>query len=470
MIPNMSDNYDTFSHMGSDLHTFNRYGSPIHDEKEIPDFITQLLDEQPDPDPQPRVSFTAPQTPNPQLFQGELEPRTEPITPFKQLSCNFIPKQRICKFYQTGNCRYGENCKFLHVKSTEPFEKFSKSSYQPFSSFQTFSPQSFQNPENFPKMCRDQVGCRFLQQQLEEGNTGTLEYIYQQIVPLLDSLMIDPFGNYLCQKLIEVVKPDQRVEIIEEIGDKIHTISRNIYGTRSVQKLINSASSKNEVNLIRKYLEPYVINLIFDINGNHVIQECLKVFDKPENSFIFDAILENGNLVRVSSHKHGCCVVQRCIDNGNEEQLSSLVNDIVKYSLALVKDAFGNYVVQYVLGIEGVSVRVTNCIIENLIELSMQKFSSNVIEKLVATGNCKVKEIIFEQFLKFKDVAILLQDSFANYVIQTCLDKSWGEYKLRLSNWIIPHVGIIKNTPYYKKIQGKLVGVGNTRVLSNSVN
>jgi len=32
--------------------------------------------------------------------------------------------------------------------------------------------------------------------------------------------------------------------------------------------------------------------------------------------------------------------------------------------------------------------------------------------------------MIFEEFLKYEDVEELLKDSYANYVIQTCLDNS----------------------------------------------
>ena len=61
-----------------------------------------------------------------------------------------------------------------------------------------------------------------------------------------------------------------------------------------------------------------------------------------------------------------------------------LVRQISKNALALVRDQFGNYVVQYVLDLDFSIVRV-ELIQEfsgHIASLSTQKFSSNVIEKV----------------------------------------------------------------------------------------
>ena len=32
--------------------------------------------------------------------------------------------KKVCKFYKSGYCRYNENCRYLHPKICEAFEKF----------------------------------------------------------------------------------------------------------------------------------------------------------------------------------------------------------------------------------------------------------------------------------------------------------------------------------------------------------
>ena len=62
-----------------------------------------------------------------------------------------------------------------------------------------------------------------------------------------------------------------------------------------------------------------------------------------------------------------------------------LVNEITTNGLTLVKDPYGNYVVQYVLDLPYPRM-LANLILQfktHLSELSTQKFSSNVVEKVL---------------------------------------------------------------------------------------
>lgn len=56
---------------------------------------------------------------------------------------------------------------------------------------------------------------------------------------------------------------------------------------------------------------------------------------------------------------------------------------IAEHTLTFVMDPFANYVVQFILnlGMHEVNRVVTEKLLTNLIQLSKQKFSSNVIEK-----------------------------------------------------------------------------------------
>lgn len=130
-------------------------------------------------------------------------------------------------------------------------------------------------------------------------------------------------------------------------------------------------------------LNPSVTALIKNLNGNHVIQKCLHYLSKEEkNQFIYDAICIH--CVEVASHKHGCCVLQRCFDYATFKQKDQLVKEISKHALVLVQGPFGNYVVQYVLdlGLVTYSESINQKFIGHICSLSSQKFSSNVIEKV----------------------------------------------------------------------------------------
>jgi hypothetical protein len=49
-----------------------------------------------------------------------------------------------------------------------------------------------------------------------------------------------------------------------------------LYRTRAVQKLIETLKSPEQVAMVIKALADGVVELIKDLNGNHVVQRCLQ--------------------------------------------------------------------------------------------------------------------------------------------------------------------------------------------------
>ena len=97
-------------------------------------------------------------------------------------------------------------------------------------------------------------------------------------------------------------------------------------------------------------LKPGVVTLIKDSNGNHVVQRCLQRLCSADNQFLFDAAVEH--CIEIATHKHGCCVLQRCIDHSIGAQQQHLGAEIAANAFSLSQDAYGNYVVQYILALE----------------------------------------------------------------------------------------------------------------------
>ena len=155
-------------------------------------------------------------------------------------------------------------------------------------------------------MAKDQCGCRFLQRKLSEGNVEDIEEIFLEIVGHVVELMTHPFGNYLVQKLLEVCSEDQRTRIViaatANAGDLIK-MSINIHGsvlfslqiflkinaylsvftyllfnnrTRSVQKVIETIKSPEQILMVVSSLKPGILSLIKDTNGYHVAECCFQ--------------------------------------------------------------------------------------------------------------------------------------------------------------------------------------------------
>lgn len=95
-------------------------------------------------------------------------------------------------------------------------------------------------------------------------------------------ILADPFGNYLCQKLLEFSNDEQRTVLVNNAAPEMVKIALNSHGTRALQKMIEFISTPEQIQTIIKALKHQVVELIQDLNGNHVIQKCLNRLDNTD--------------------------------------------------------------------------------------------------------------------------------------------------------------------------------------------
>ncbi|XP_027091258.2 uncharacterized protein [Coffea arabica] len=303
-------------------------------------------------------------------------------------------------------------------------------------------------------MCKHQLGCRFLQRVFDEGNSQDIQIIFTEIIDHVVELMVDPFANYLIQKLLDVCSEDQKLVIVLKLTNKrgeLVDICMNTHGTRVVQKLIEAIKSRQQISLIMVALKPGLLDLIKDQNGNHVVQRCLQSLTIDQNKFIFDAAAKF--CVDIACHRHGCCVLNRCVAYSSGKHREKLVSSISANGLLLSQDAFGNYVIQYIIELKIPSAAATllSQFEGHFVFLSMQKFSSHVVEKCLRCLKDSQPRIITE-LLSVRHFDQLLQDRFANYVVQSALEATKGPLRTLLVEAICPYSEILRTSPYCKKI------------------
>ncbi|KAI9372007.1 hypothetical protein BJX61DRAFT_534343 [Aspergillus egyptiacus] len=306
-------------------------------------------------------------------------------------------------------------------------------------------------------LCKDQHGCRYLQRKLEERNADHVQMIFDETHSHVVELMTDPFGNYLCQKLLEYSNDDQRTALINSAAHQLVKIALNQHGTRALQKMIEFISTEEQTQTVIHALKDHVVELVQDLNGNHVIQKCLNRLSAEDSQFIYDAV--GANCVVVGTHRHGCCVLQRCIDHASGEQRARLIAQITSNAFALVQDPFGNYVVQYILDLAEPHFTEPLChaFRGNIPALSKQKFSSNVIEKCLRTAEMHIRRQMIDEMLSGVELEKMLRDSFANYVVQTAMDFADPETRTRIVESIRPILPSIRQTPHGRRIAGKIM-------------
>eukprot|EP00127_Corallochytrium_limacisporum_P004506 Clim_evm6s166 gene=Clim_evmTU6s166 len=433
-----------------------------------------------------------------------------------------MPKNKVqlCRFYQQGHCKHGDRCQYLHEvpgimptmhgqmpmmamptggvyamasqssMATKSTSSMSVASTLPSASMGTLPSASMgslpsasmgslpsasmgslagSTPDfvgvnlydmkgNIYAAAQDQQGCRFLQRKLDEGDPENFRLIYAEVKDHLPQLMVDPFGNYLCQRLLDHSNTKERAEIVHAIRHEIVPMSLNMHGTRALQKLIEQidlCDTESRKVLIDE-LKTDVVKLVINPSGNHVIQRCLQALTPEEAQFIFDAVANKCR--EVATHRHGCCVLQRCIDRASPAQRQAMIDVISDNALPLIQDAYGNYVLQYVLNLN--EPRHTRAVIQRLLGsiclLSIQKYSSNAVEKCFEVASKDQRTAMINELIDPQWLRRLVTDPFANYVIQKALKHCQPHERETLVNAIRRHEDVLCATPYGRKLQLKI--------------
>jgi len=208
--------------------------------------------------------------------------------------------------------------------------------------------------------------------------------------------------------------------------------------------------------MIQSAIQPRIVDLCLDANGSHVIQKAVQCFSVKDKNFIYTSVMTNCK--KIACHKHGCCVLQRCLESASREQQRALIGTIIFHALELMQDPFGNYVVQYVLdhGKQTEAWAVAQKCIGSVARLSTQKFSSNVMEKCLEKANDQLLAAIILELSAPATLVNLLSDQFANYVFQKAITIAPVDIARCLVETIRPHMNILRGNSGGRKILAKI--------------
>ena len=309
----------------------------------------------------------------------------------------------------------------------------------------------------FP-LAKDQAGCRFLQERLEKDPITTTEHFYKAIIPYVLPLAKDPFGNYLIQKLFYYLSPEKIKKIMEIISPTILDIGSNSHGTRVIQHLINFLSNKELVDFFLNNIKPYVIPLLKELNGTHIINKFVN--EHPECADeINKIIVENCSLL--ATHRHGCCILQKMIEGSDKKLKESLINNLIDNCFVLIIDQFGNYVMQSILLLNEskFSSAIAMKICDNILYYSKHRYSSNVIEKCFDFCAKKEKKKLIEKIMTPEIISELIMDEHGNYVVQKALYYSDYKEKETILNIIKTLIPKIQTISFGEKLLMRLYSI-----------
>ena len=323
-------------------------------------------------------------------------------------------------------------------------------------------------------MIKSQSGSKTIQKKIEEKTNDFTSKLYEQIKYNLLEIINDQYGNYVIQKLVENCDTKIISSMLRKLSycqnlennflnkNNLYEISINRYGTRALQKMLDNLSSsmtEDDVNIILKFCKGNIYSMIKDINGNHVVQSILEnIQNKDYLSPLYKEMTEN--IVNILKTKSGsCCVFPIVLNNINDDDLDIMVNDIIDNIDKLINDENGNFSIQKIitnLNENDYNNRIFNYIQDKIIKLSLQKFSSNVIETfLINIPNYKDK--IINKIKENNNIIILLSDKYGNYIIQKALSYANIDDFNIMIKYIKNNIKTLKQTSHGKKIYDKLI-------------
>ena len=322
---------------------------------------------------------------------------------------------------------------------------------------QTYLNESYEYlAHNIYPLAKDQAGCRFLQKKLEDEPQIATSFFYPAILPYVLPLVKDPFGNYLIQKLCYTLTPEQILQLLKILSTNILDIGANSHGTRVIQHIINFLKTPELIQYFITIIQPYVIPLLKELNGTHIIQKFNT--DYPKYSNIINKIVID-NCESLATHRHGCCVLQKYLDSPDEEMKRNLINSLIDKCLVLIIDQFGNYVMQSVLLLNDVeaSNAIASKLVENAAYYSKHKYSSNVVEKCFDYCDDNARKKLINVLSKAEVMNDLIVDEHGNYVIQKVLACADLKTQNEMLQNIAPMINKLKTLNFGERIISRLL-------------
>ncbi|KAG2592907.1 hypothetical protein PVAP13_5NG586100 [Panicum virgatum] len=246
----------------------------------------------------------------------------------------------------------------------------------------------------------DQYGSRFIQQKLETATVEEKNMVFEEIMPHALSLMTDVFGNYVVQKFFEHGSAEQRRELADKLFGHVLALSLQMYGCRVIQKRVleHCADPKTQQIVMDEILQA-VCMLAQDQYGNYVVQHVLEHGKPHERSIIIEKLA--GQIIQMSQQKFASNVVEKCLTFGGPAEREVLINEMLGTTdeneplQAMMKDQFGNYVVQKVLETCDDQQRelILSRVKVHLNALKKYTYGKHIVarvEKLVAAGERRI--------------------------------------------------------------------------------
>lgn len=318
------------------------------------------------------------------------------------------------------------------------------------------------------QLSKTQAGSKYLQRQLLKGQSVVVDLILEEIEQDIVQLMCDAYGNYLCSQAFQACSIQQRKRLLEKLSPKVAATACDKRGTHALQALIGLLTTPDEQDILARAISLHVIELCMDANGTHVIQRLLFCFTTPFNDFIYKAVVDH--MLEVAHHPHGLCVLKKCISQAKTlgRHQAMLVEKLAEHALDLVQSPYGNYAIQHALEEWGgpPCTKVLQSLEGRMMQLSIQKFSSNVVDKIFCVAPPELRYRFIDELIHSDKMSVLVNSNYGHYVVKRALQLAEPPQVQALLDTISTNLAQLPNRRLRAKWE-KVMSAGSERLGDN---
>jgi len=156
------------------------------------------------------------------------------------------------------------------------------------------------------------------------------------------------------QKAIERIPGEHIQFIVDAHRGQVAKMSTHQYGCRVVQRMLEHCQPKAKRVILDELLE-HVLPLITDSYGNYVVQHIIQNGEPRDRRQAVNIVLQQ--LLTFSKHKFASNIVEKSIEFADGDQRAEILRGLtvpngegITPVLGLMRDQYGNYVLQKVHG------------------------------------------------------------------------------------------------------------------------
>ena len=309
----------------------------------------------------------------------------------------------------------------------------------------------------FEEIILTHKGSRIFQRYLKNTHYSILHLIFSEIKKNLNQLLKDIYSNYFCKKLFRNLSQNDRKEYLTIIQNDLLKLSKDPTATYPIQSIIEELGSKNEKNLLYQGIKNNIGNLSYHIYGSRILEKILYYFDEEFHHEIIDYICDN--FIELACDMNGICLVKKILLMTHKKELHQKLKKLIyDNALNLIVHQYGNYAIQTI--IENWNEPDLKDILEiyknKYVSLSVKKYSSNVIERILEKNERCLEDFINE-IIKEYNLGEILKNKYGNFVLKKAYDLSSGELKKKLFDEILLNLKSLNDVKIINKWKGKFI-------------